>query len=307
MLLQAVLTVIRFPGPRLAAMSSVYAMYHDIPHGSSYIKKFPQWHDIYGPIIRIEPNHLHIRDIDAYSQIFCIGTKYNKDPKVYNLAFSEGSFANNLVTRQVKGHRDLYSPHFSRINAQAGEFVVKQYLNKFIHKLSVMNDPIDLTLGYRALCADIVARYVLGKPFGALDGDDFSNPMLDFMQDSLGSPSFTFGWYLPSINKQMHKLARRFPVFFVLISKPIRAMFYQMNVSSSSSIARSDVPSSAIAESPSCEKRIRQPLCLNRACSRLLCTLTKRRVIPSLTIPLLAEMAGSSSLQVSVVSRERLY
>ena len=153
----------RFPGPRLAAMSSLLAMYHDIPRGSSYIKKFPAWHDRYGPIIRIEPNHLHIRDIDAYNQIFCIGTKFNKDPKVYNLALSEGSFANNLVTRQVKGHRVLYSPHFSRGNVQAGEFVIKQYLHKFIDILETMESHIDLTLGYRALCADIVARCVLGK------------------------------------------------------------------------------------------------------------------------------------------------
>ena len=57
-----------FPGPRLAALTSMYAASYDLPYGSSLCKKLPQLHDKYGPIVRIMPNQLHIRDMDSFNQ-----------------------------------------------------------------------------------------------------------------------------------------------------------------------------------------------------------------------------------------------
>ena len=71
--------IIRFPGPAWGALSSIYAMSFDLPKKTSYIKKFPAWHDKYGPIIRIMPNHLHIRDVSAYNQVYKVASEYNKD------------------------------------------------------------------------------------------------------------------------------------------------------------------------------------------------------------------------------------
>jgi hypothetical protein len=58
----------KFPGPRLAALTSMYAGLYDLPHGSSLCKELPAMHDKYGPIIRIMPNQLHIRDMDSFNQ-----------------------------------------------------------------------------------------------------------------------------------------------------------------------------------------------------------------------------------------------
>jgi hypothetical protein len=58
----------RFPGPRAAAITSMYAASYDIPYGSSLCKKLPELHDKYGPIVRIMPNQLHIRDVDSFNQ-----------------------------------------------------------------------------------------------------------------------------------------------------------------------------------------------------------------------------------------------
>jgi hypothetical protein len=57
-----------FPGPRLAALTSTYAGSYDLPYGSSFCKKLPELHDKYGPIVRIMPNQLHIRDMDSFNQ-----------------------------------------------------------------------------------------------------------------------------------------------------------------------------------------------------------------------------------------------
>jgi len=58
----------RFPGPRLAAITSMYAAQYDLPFETSFCKEMPRLHDSYGPIVRIRPNELHIRDIDSFNQ-----------------------------------------------------------------------------------------------------------------------------------------------------------------------------------------------------------------------------------------------
>ncbi len=37
-----------FPGPKLAAVTNLYAMSYDLPLHSSYVKKLPELHDQYG-------------------------------------------------------------------------------------------------------------------------------------------------------------------------------------------------------------------------------------------------------------------
>jgi hypothetical protein len=75
----------QFPGPPLAGLSSLYAMSWDFPVETSYSENFAKWHDQYGPVIRIEPNHLHIRDMAAYNQVFKVGTKFNRNPAISHL------------------------------------------------------------------------------------------------------------------------------------------------------------------------------------------------------------------------------
>jgi len=58
----------KFPGPRLAAITSMYAAYYDLPVETSFCKEMPRLHDRYGPIVRTRPNELHIRDMDSFNQ-----------------------------------------------------------------------------------------------------------------------------------------------------------------------------------------------------------------------------------------------
>ncbi|KAM0798613.1 hypothetical protein BDR22DRAFT_891019 [Usnea florida] len=58
----------KFPGPRLAALTSLYGASYDLHPDHSYCKHLPALHDKYGPIIRAWPNQLHIRDMEAYNQ-----------------------------------------------------------------------------------------------------------------------------------------------------------------------------------------------------------------------------------------------
>mgnify|MGYP003624109669 CR=1 FL=1 len=56
-----------FPGPKFAAATSLYNAYHDIL-GMGLVKDLPEWHAKYGPIIRIQPNEVHVADLDGFNQ-----------------------------------------------------------------------------------------------------------------------------------------------------------------------------------------------------------------------------------------------
>ena len=171
----------KFPGPPLAGFSSLYAMSWDLPVETSYSDNFAKWHDEYGPVIRIEPNHLHIRDMEAYNQVFKVGTKFNRDPAIYGFPFTRGSFFNKLVVREGKVHRDLYVPYFSKAKVNKMEYMIRDHMTKFIRKLDEAcsaGKEVDLNLGYRCLTADTLMGYTYNKPFGAIDYHEFRYPMM---------------------------------------------------------------------------------------------------------------------------------
>lgn len=56
-----------FPGPKLAASTSLWHAYYDI-FTPGLIKRLPELHKKYGPIIRIQPNELHMADLESYNQ-----------------------------------------------------------------------------------------------------------------------------------------------------------------------------------------------------------------------------------------------
>ena len=171
----------KFPGPPLAGMTRLYAMSWDIPIATSYSDNFAKWHDRYGSVIRIEPNHLHIRDLDAYNQVFKIGTKFNRDPAIYGLPFTRGSFFNKLIVREGKAHRDLYVPYFSKANVNKMEYMIREHMSNFLKVLDqacTAGKEVDLSLGYRCLTADTLMSYLYDKPFGAIEYPDFKFPMM---------------------------------------------------------------------------------------------------------------------------------
>jgi hypothetical protein len=55
------------PGPRLAACTSLYNAYYDIL-GTGLVKELPDYHARYGPVVRIQPNEVHVSTLSGYSE-----------------------------------------------------------------------------------------------------------------------------------------------------------------------------------------------------------------------------------------------
>nr|UWK20209.1 cytochrome P450 [Trichoderma oligosporum] len=52
----------KIPGPRLAAMTSLYEFWFDIFRDGKYPEEIKRMHEVYGPIVRINPCEVHVQE-----------------------------------------------------------------------------------------------------------------------------------------------------------------------------------------------------------------------------------------------------
>jgi hypothetical protein len=68
------------PGPALASFTKWYQTYWS----SKYFEKIGELHEIYGPVVRICPNEVHLAEASNYDKIYYVGSNYRKDGPYYN-------------------------------------------------------------------------------------------------------------------------------------------------------------------------------------------------------------------------------
>ena len=86
----------RFPGPKLAACILWYEFYYDVMLEGKWVWKIKEMHERYGPIVRINPHELHIKDPEFYHEIYAPtsgGKKRNKYQGWVNVAEAPGSIS----------------------------------------------------------------------------------------------------------------------------------------------------------------------------------------------------------------------
>ncbi|KAH8694203.1 cytochrome P450 [Talaromyces proteolyticus] len=168
-----------FPGPCLAAATWWYEFYHDTRLGGGlYIWRIEDLHKKYGPVVRINPEELHIIDTEFHEVIYA-GATSARDK--WDLAEkSAQSFGATGHTPSHKLHRirkDSLSPFFSKRTVAEREPQIREkvdHLVSRIHEYAGKNRPVNLTVAYIALCMDIITEYAFGKEYGLLADDDFN-------------------------------------------------------------------------------------------------------------------------------------
>ncbi|KIX00556.1 uncharacterized protein Z518_09621 [Rhinocladiella mackenziei CBS 650.93] len=194
----------KFPGPKLAGATYLYEFYYDLyPHKLRYLWQIEKLHQQYGPIVRINPAHLHINDPDFLDDIYASGKhKRNRDAWFYRserngpLGWSLFQTVEHDVHRM---RRAALSPFFSKRNIQALEGLIISKVDELAERFAMTHrdgEIIPLLHATGALTMDIISVYAYGKDVRKLQRADWAGEELEAYSklSQLGPFGRHFAW-----------------------------------------------------------------------------------------------------------------
>lgn len=165
----------KFPGPKLAACSLWYEFYYDVALEGRWAFKIREMHDEYGPIVRINPHELHIKDPEFYNDIYAIERR-NKYQWFVNMAGAPGSI---FATADEGLHRMRRRPldnFFSKKAVTDLEPLISEKVQKLIHRFAQaanIGDIVRADCAFMALTMDVICSYCFAADRKYLDHPDF--------------------------------------------------------------------------------------------------------------------------------------
>ncbi|KAJ9197384.1 hypothetical protein DTO164E3_5817 [Paecilomyces variotii] len=166
----------RFPGPKIAAVTWLYEFYHDAIRGGQYVWEIEKMHLRYGPIIRINPEELHVSDPDFYSILYSQQQKRNKTI-IYSKQFGTPDAAIGTVEHHVhRMRRAALNPFFSKAGVYRLESVVQEKVDLMLDKLREFRESgklIPLNAMFAAFTNDVVMEYAFARCDNRLEHPDF--------------------------------------------------------------------------------------------------------------------------------------
>ncbi|KAF2732353.1 cytochrome P450 [Polyplosphaeria fusca] len=167
----------KFPGPRLAAVTSWYEAYFEIVLKGQYSRQISRLHDVYGPIIRVTPHELHIRDSHFFEEF------YSKDPNCNKDGWDKRFGSQNGILPTVhaaihKRRRAALNPMFSRRSILSFLHIIERHVDTLsgrMQEFEARKEPLNLSLAIPALTGDIIMDYFFGFNYGQLEHPEFES------------------------------------------------------------------------------------------------------------------------------------
>ncbi|KAL6704220.1 hypothetical protein ACN47E_008477 [Coniothyrium glycines] len=173
-----------FPGPKLAALTFAYEFYFDFfkDDGGRYWSEINRMHDRWGPIVRINPWELHIRDSE-FSESYKLFRKGTRPWWYYR---SNGPPHSVLQAGPHELHRmrreailPVFAPSLINSRENLYEALVQRLLTRF-RAAKGIGSVITLGHAMRCLAIDVTCTTNLGYDFGFVDTPDFERDMFNF-------------------------------------------------------------------------------------------------------------------------------
>ncbi|ORY63476.1 cytochrome P450, partial [Pseudomassariella vexata] len=164
----------RISGPKLAAITHLNEFYHVCirNHWGTYLRSL---HGRYGPIVRINPNEVHILDHDFNYIHF---NQRNLDKEKWYFQLAPRSTATITPHAEHRRRRDIILPLFNGRQLRWFETSsLSSYLTKLdahLGRFAKSKEPLNLTHLFWAASNDILAEYIFGTGMGLLDRDDLA-------------------------------------------------------------------------------------------------------------------------------------
>ncbi|KAH7032184.1 putative P450 monooxygenase [Macrophomina phaseolina] len=180
-----------FPGPRLAAATYLVEMYHELldGEGGQFPFVYRQWHEKYGPIVRINPDELHIQDSAWHETMYSASRPVRKPEKLAT------RFGNPLSAFAATDHathrlrRAALNPFFSRRKVAEHEGQIQRTMDRMLARLerefAGAGRVVSLNKMWGSLTSDTIMAFAFERQTNLVDGPDFESPLNEAMADLL--------------------------------------------------------------------------------------------------------------------------
>lgn len=134
-----------------------------------------------GPIIRVNPRELHIRDPHFYSSIYCSKPHIvDKDADLFSALPLATSLIATTDHHLHRARRSYVSAQFSRRSVLNAESIihetVQRLCNRF-HEAADSQSVVEADWAFASMTADIIMKRFLGHHINSLDHPDFRCPV----------------------------------------------------------------------------------------------------------------------------------
>ncbi|KAL9634621.1 MAG: hypothetical protein Q9164_003980 [Protoblastenia rupestris] len=218
----------RVPGPMLASATQWYEFYYDILNwpGGQYWYEVDKMHERYGPIVRVTPHEVHIKDPGWFDQLYCAASEGSRDkyqPSAHMTGTPEGIFG--TVHHEVhRKRRAAISPFFSKRAITEIEPWIHEKAELLFAGMRMQqqcNGSVDLRVNFLAMTTDMIAALSLNgsnppKRMHLLQNEEYAREW----QKTIAAVAFLtpiakqFPWLIPT--------ALKFPVgFWTTVAPPL--------------------------------------------------------------------------------------
>ena len=167
----------RVPGPKVAAFTGWYEIYHDLVRPARFPWQIKALHEKYGPVVRISPTEVHISDPPFADTLFSKTVKRDRY-KPHRDRFGMRESALNTTEHDLhKLRRGAMSKMFSKRYILALEPIIREKVENCSARLEEFKNAkavLDLRLLFTCLTTDIITEYVLARSYDLLSTPDLS-------------------------------------------------------------------------------------------------------------------------------------
>ncbi|EMD96233.1 hypothetical protein COCC4DRAFT_19072 [Bipolaris maydis ATCC 48331] len=182
----------KFPGPKIAAATFWYELYYDVIHKGQYFHKIEEMHEKYGPIVRINPHELSIRDPDYYDELYVSGSVRPSDRYegfVNGVVDFEGSHLATVAHELHRKRRKPLDPYFSRAGVNRLEPMVADLTEELVVKrfeeFKGTGKVVRLDHAFTAYSGDIISALCIDEPPHFTSTPDFTPSWFDLFHSGV--------------------------------------------------------------------------------------------------------------------------
>lgn len=160
----------KIPGHWLAKTTGAYLKWKEL--SGARTTTIHNWHQNYGPAVRIGPNELSFSDVESVKEIYGQQTTFQKAP-IYEFMTLPPLGVFSLIDKNAHSQRRrLLSHAFSQSNLLESEPLIRQHIHNLLKHISKrLEEPLDMLKCFRMIAFDIVGELFLGQSFGGIESD----------------------------------------------------------------------------------------------------------------------------------------